>query len=65
MKAFGRTVPAPATERDLIRLVTTLWDIECGHLLGVMSTQEYRQRVAAMLRGGAGAATDEGVLRPT
>lgn len=63
MTMVDRFVPGPASERDLIRLVTQLWDIECGHLLGAISTQEYRQRVAAMRQGGAGAATDEAVFR--
>lgn len=63
MHTVDRIVPSPASERDLIRLVTQLWDIECGHLLGAISTQEYRQRVAAMRQGGAEAATDQGPFR--
>ncbi|PKO89889.1 MAG: hypothetical protein CVU18_02535 [Betaproteobacteria bacterium HGW-Betaproteobacteria-12] len=65
MKTPDRIVPTPASERELIRLVTQLWDIECGRLLGVISPQEYRHSVAAMLQGGAGAATatDEGAFQ--
>ena len=65
INTIERMVPSPARERDLIRLVTQLWDIECGHLLGAISTQEYRQRVAAMRQGGAGAGTDDGVFQST
>lgn len=34
-------------ERELIHLVETLWEIECRHLLGSLSTPEYRRALAA------------------
>ena len=62
MNTVDHPVPKPASERDLIRLVTRLWEIECGRLLGAISTQEYRQRVAATLQPGENAAVDDGVF---
>lgn len=35
--------------RQLIRLVETLWDVECRRLLGTLSAAERRQAVAAAL----------------
>lgn len=37
-----------ASERDLIRLVENLWEIECRRLLGSISPLEYRQGIAAL-----------------
>ncbi len=65
MKVLDHIIQPPATERDLIRLVTKLWDIECGHLLGAISTQEYRQSISAMLQGGADAAAADSAFRPS
>lgn len=62
MKTVDHFVPKPASERDLIRLVSRLWEIECVHLLGAISTQEYRQRVAAMLQSGENVPVDDGVF---
>lgn len=42
-------------ERELIRLVERLWDIECLHLLGSLSEPEYRRALTAV-RGALPAA---------
>lgn len=62
MNTVDHPVPKPASERDLIRLVTRLWEIECGRLLGAISTREYRQRVAAMMQSGENVPVDDGVF---
>lgn len=38
------------TEREQIHLVERLWNIECLHLLGSLSEQEYRRALAAVRR---------------
>lgn len=62
MNSVDHLVPKPASERDLIRLVSRLWEIECGRLLGAISTQEYRQRVTAMLQPSENVPVDDGVF---
>lgn len=45
--------------RERIRLVETLWDMECRRLLGALTTPEYRQALAAARRlGPAGPAPE-------
>lgn len=49
-----------SARRERIRLVETLWDMECRRLLGALSTPEYRQALAALRhRQPAGTAPEQ------
>lgn len=51
METAGNGLPHAGSPREVIELVTNLWDIECRHQLGEISRGDYLQAIAAVRLG--------------
>lgn len=51
MGTAGKGLPHAGSPREIVELVTNLWDIECRHQLGEISRGDYLQAIAAARLG--------------